>query len=87
MDPFVVIIVGGVGLLFVGVVLLGLWYPGAGTEQLDWVSPREHADREAALDSDDVAQMLEAMNVRRRARGERELTLRELTAGEPFRDD
>jgi hypothetical protein len=86
-DPFFVIIGGGVVLLLVGMVVLGLWYPGSGAAQLGWRSPREQAEREAALESDDVAQMLEAANARRRARGEQELTIRHDAYGEPQLDD
>ncbi|MGB2712088.1 MAG: hypothetical protein WBC33_11305 [Conexibacter sp.] len=87
MDPFLVIIVGGLALLLVAVVLLGLFYPGSGAEQLDWKSPRALAEREAALDSDDLAQMLDGLNRRRRARGVRELTLDEVQAHRSPRGD
>lgn len=82
MDPFFIVIGGGCVLLFAVMVLLGLTAPGSGAAQLDWKSPREHAEREAALESDDVSQMLEATNARRRARGERELRVRETLRGD-----
>jgi hypothetical protein len=41
------------------------------------------AEQEARRDSDDVAQMLEAANARRRARGEPELTIRQMIAEDP----
>ncbi len=82
MDPFVVIIGGLVGIMLLAVIALGLWYPGSGADLLDWKTPRAHAEADAARESNDVAQMLEGVNARRRARGARELTVRELEAGE-----
>lgn len=75
MDPFTAIILGIVVLLVGSLVLLGLFYPGSGAEQLGWRTPRAQADQEAARDTEDLAQMLEAANARRRARGEPELTV------------
>jgi hypothetical protein len=80
-DPFVIVIGGLVGLLLLGVVSLGLLYPGSGADVLDWKTPRAHAETEAALESDDVSQMLEGVNARRRARGERELTMSDVEGG------
>ena len=73
MDPFVVIIVGGLVGLVAGLLLLGRMYPGSGAEQLDW-RPTRSAELEAQNEIDDLEQMLEAANRRRRARGDRELT-------------
>lgn len=61
--------------VFAGIVALGVWYPGSGAAQLGWRTARSHADAEAAGDAEDLAQLLEATNARRRARGERELTV------------
>ena len=47
---------------------LGKWYPGSGAEQVDW-RPTRSAEVEAELELDDVDQMLEAQNARRRASG------------------
>jgi hypothetical protein len=80
MDPFTAIIGGLVLVVLLGVIALGVWYPGSGAEQIGWRSPRALAEREAALDADDAAEMLAEINVRRRARGARELTLREVEA-------
>lgn len=85
MDPFAAIMFGIVGLLFCGVVLLGVFYPGSGAEQLGWKSPRAHEDAARSLDQEDLAQMLEAANMRRRARGERELTVEGLQADDDLR--
>ena len=61
-------------LALVGVLLLiGRFYPGSGAEQLDWKPARSHED-EIALELEDIDQMLEAQNERRRRRGQAELT-------------
>jgi hypothetical protein len=73
MDPFVVIILGGVAGLVVALLLLGWLYPGSGADQLDW-RPTRSAAVEVQNELDDLAQMLEAANARRRRRGEAELT-------------
>jgi hypothetical protein len=52
---------------------LGRWYPGSGAEQVDW-RPTRSPELEAELELDDIEQMLEAQNARRRASGRRELT-------------
>ncbi len=52
---------------------IGRWYPGSGAEQIDW-RPTRSIEYEAQLELDDVDQMLEAQNERRRASGRRELT-------------
>jgi hypothetical protein len=52
---------------------IGRWYPGSGAEQIDW-KPTRSIEHEAQLELDDVDQMLEAQNERRRASGRRELT-------------
>jgi hypothetical protein len=61
-----------------------VWYPGSGADVLDWHTPEHHAEHEGVRDADDLAQMLEGVNAKRRARGERELTLRELREGKPL---
>lgn len=78
MDPFVAIISGILLVVVLGVLALGVWYPGSGAEQVGWKTPRSIAEREAARDDEDLEQMLEAANVRRRARGEPELTVERL---------
>jgi hypothetical protein len=52
---------------------LGRWYPGSGAEQVDW-RPTRSPEVEAELELEDVDQMLEAQNARRRASGRPELT-------------
>lgn len=52
---------------------IGKWYPGSGAEQIDW-KPTRSIEDEVQLELDDVDQMLEAQNERRRASGRAELT-------------
>jgi len=73
-DVFAAIMFGGVGLLLAFLLLLGWLYPGTGADQLNW-RPTRSPEVEAANEVDDVAQMLEAANERRRARGKPERTL------------
>ena len=62
------------GVLVLGIFLaLGKWYPGSGADVLDWKPTRSYED-EIQLEMDDVDQMLEAQNERRRRSGRPELT-------------
>jgi hypothetical protein len=72
-DPFSAIMLGIVGVMFVGLVLLGLYHPRSGAETLDW-RPTRSAELEVQNEIDDLDQMLEAANARRRRRGAPELT-------------
>jgi hypothetical protein len=78
-DPFALIMLGGVAALLIALLLLGRFYPGSGAEQLDW-RPTRSAEVEVANDADDLSQMREAINRRRRARGEPELTEEDLAS-------
>ena len=62
-------LIGGILILLA----LGKWYPGSGADQVDW-KPTRSIEQEVELELDDVAQMLEANNARRRASGRPELT-------------
>ena len=77
MDPFAAIMLGGVALLLVALLLLGRFYPGSGAQQLDW-RPTRSPELEVQNEIDDIDQMREAVNRRRRARGEAELTEEDL---------
>ena len=69
-----------VGLLILGIFLaIGKWYPGSGAEQLDWKPTRSY-ETEIELEMDDVDQMIEAQNERRRRSGRPELTEDEVRA-------
>ena len=79
-DPFTLVVVGGLGALVLVFWLLGRYYPGSGLEQLGLSSARELAERREALEAEDLDQMLSAHNARRRARGEAEVTAEEYEA-------
>jgi len=73
MDEFAWLVTGG---LIAGVLILlaiGKWYPGSGADLVDW-KPTRSVELEIELELDDVEQMLEANNERRRASGRPELT-------------
>src|SRR4051794_41881471 len=73
MDPFAVVILGGILGLVIFCLLLGKLYPGSGADVLDWRPARSYEQRVAA-EIDDLDEMLEATNARRRRRGGPQLT-------------
>ena len=73
MDGFALVIFGGLAALVLVFLALGKWYPGSGAEQLDW-KPTRSVETEIELEMDDIDQMLEAQNERRRRRGQAERT-------------
>jgi hypothetical protein len=72
-DEFGVFVFGALGVVFLIFVAIGKWYPGSGAEQVDW-RPTRSPEVEAELEVQDVDQMIEAQNERRRATGRREIT-------------
>ena len=68
-----VIMAGLVGGLLVALILLGLYYPGSGADQVNW-KPTRSVETEVQNEMDDLAQMFEATNAKRRARGAEALT-------------
>jgi len=80
-DPFTLVVVGGLLALVLVFWLLGRYYPGSGLEQLGLKSARELVERREELEAEDLDQMLRAHNARRRARGEAEVSAEELEAG------
>jgi hypothetical protein len=72
-DEFSVFVLGA--LVVVGAIFfaLGKYYPGSGAEQVDW-RPTRSPELEAELEVDDIDQMLEAQNERRRASGRPEIS-------------
>ncbi len=78
MDPFALVLLGGLAALILWIWLLGKYYPGNGLEQLGLRSAREITESREALDAEDLDQMLAAHNARRRARGEREVSVTDL---------
>ena len=73
MDEFGVFVLGMGAVVFAILLAIGKWYPGSGAEQVDW-RPTRSPELEAELEVDDIDQMLEAQNARRRASGRPELT-------------
>lgn len=94
MDPFALIMLAIVGGMLAGLVLLGLLHPRSGAQALGW-KPTRSAAAEVQAEIDDLDQMLEAANARRRRRGAPELTEesvrasvgRELAAAAKRRED
>lgn len=76
-DSFAVVIIGIVVLALVAVVLLGVFYPGSGADQLDW-KPTRSPELEAQNEIDDLEQMQAAINAKRRARGAEDITERDV---------
>jgi hypothetical protein len=72
-------VIGGLVLMVLVVLALGQFYPGSGAEQLGW-KPTRSPEVEAQNEVDDVAQMLEAQNERRRRRGAPERTEEDIAA-------
>jgi hypothetical protein len=65
--------------LILWLVLVGKVSSRRGVEEaMGWKSAREVIERREALDAEDVNQMIAARNERRRARGEREVSLEEM---------
>ena len=70
---FALIVTAGILALILILVGIGRWYPGRGAEVLDWKPARSYED-EIRLELEDIDQMLEAQNERRRRSGRPELT-------------
>lgn len=79
------VVIGGMLLTLVAALLfIGRFYPGDGSDVLDW-SPQRKAELDAQNEVDDMEQMLAATNRRRMAKGKAPLTeggLREQVARE-----
>jgi hypothetical protein len=78
-DEFAVFVLFGFIVVIAIFLALGRWYPGSGAEQVHW-RPTRSPELEAELELEDVDQMLEAQNVRRRASGRPELTEEDVRA-------
>jgi hypothetical protein len=78
-DEFAVFVLFGL-IVVLGIFLgIGKWYPGSGAEQVHW-RPTRSPELEARLEVEDIDQMLEAQNARRRASGRRELSEHDVRA-------
>jgi hypothetical protein len=73
-DPFAAVLIVGFAVFVIAIVLLGVYYPGSGLEQLGLKTAREITETREELDALDLDQMISARNKRRVARGERTLT-------------
>lgn len=69
MDPFAIVLLGGLLAIVVTVWLLGTYHPGSGLEQVGMRSAREIIETREALEAEDLDELLEATNARRRERG------------------
>src|SRR4051794_24731160 len=76
---FALIVTAGILALILILVGIGRWYPGSGADVLDWKPTRSYED-EVRLELEDIDQMLEAQNERRRRSGRPELTEDEIRA-------
>jgi hypothetical protein len=72
-DEFGVFVFGAILVVVLIFLAIGKWYPGSGAEQVDW-RPTRSPELEAELEVDDIDQMVEAQNVRRRATGRPEIS-------------
>lgn len=88
MDGFALFVLGSLVAAFAILLAIGRFYPGSGAEQLDW-RPTRSPELEAQLELEDIDQMVEAQNERRRASGREEISeasvRAEVEAGERWR--
>jgi len=73
MDGFTIFIVCTIVAMVLVFLAIGKWYPGSGADVLDW-KPTRSIETEIELEMDDVDQMIEAQNERRRRSGRPERT-------------
>lgn len=86
MDAFLAIVLGSIALALGAFIVIGILNtPGGGSEQLGWKTTHEQDRTQAVREAEDLEQMLEAANARRRARGEDELTIDGLLEDEDVR--
>ncbi|MEX2194577.1 MAG: hypothetical protein WD844_04750 [Thermoleophilaceae bacterium] len=70
---FGLIVILGLAALVGMLLLIGKYYPGSGADVLDWKPTRSYED-EVRLELEDIDQMLEAQNERRRSSGRAEIS-------------
>jgi hypothetical protein len=73
MDEFGLFVFGALVVVVLIFLAIGRFYPGSGAEQVDW-KPTRSPELEVELELEDVDQMIEAQNERRRASGRPEIT-------------
>ena len=74
-----VLVVGAFTLLVLIFLAIGRYYPGTGADVIDW-KPTRSPELEAELEVQDIDEMLEAQNERRRRTGRPELSEDEVNA-------
>jgi hypothetical protein len=79
MDEFGVFVFGALIVGFLVFYAIGKYYPGSGADVVDW-HPTRSPEVEAQLEMEDLEQMLEAQNVRRRRSGRPEITEEDVAA-------
>jgi hypothetical protein len=72
-DAFAIVMLGAVAGLVIALLMVARGRPGSGADLLDW-KPTRSAEVEAQNEIDDLQQLLEVANRRRRRRGEAEIT-------------
>lgn len=73
MDEFAWLVTGSLIAFVLILLAIGRWHPRSAADVVDW-KPTRSVELEVELELDDVEQMLEANNERRRASGRPELT-------------
>ena len=68
-----VLVLAGLTILVLVFLALGRYYPGTGADVIDW-KPTRSPELEVELELDDIEQMVEAQNERRRRSGRPEVT-------------
>lgn len=77
-DPFAIVLLVALGGLVLWVWLLGRANQNRGLEGMGLRSARQITEDRESLEAEDLAQMLEAHNARRRRRGEADVTISDL---------
>ncbi|HEY2318206.1 MAG TPA: hypothetical protein VGH67_07895 [Solirubrobacteraceae bacterium] len=78
MDPFALVLLAGLVVLVLWVWILGRANQSRGMEPFGLRSARQITEEREELEAEDLAQMLEAHNARRRRRGEADMTVADL---------
>ncbi len=73
MDDFGLLVFGAFVVVLLIFLAIGKWYPGSGADQVHW-RPTRSIEDEARLELEDLDQMIEAQNERRRASGRAEIS-------------
>jgi hypothetical protein len=77
-DPFAIVLLAGLAILVIWVWILGRANQARGMELFGLRSARQITEEREELEAEDLTQMLEAHNARRRRRGEADVTVADL---------